>query len=233
MRKKLNWIRHFGVLLLTIMIFTIGIFIGGSVEQMRVQNLYVQLQEQDLDYQNLVTEERYITYLTSKKEQGENISCDIIKETYYSSIENLDSSRIKLENYINSGSVKEEEFARLKEHYFNIQISYWILANKINKLCDNSLNPILYFYADKKVCPACDDQGVHLDYVKKKLQDDVLVFSLDGQKQGAVKLIASQYEINHREYPSIIINDEVYGFLTNKEVFEILCENSTNIDICK
>lgn len=223
MRTKINKLRHFSILFLTIIIFVIGVLIGGDVEQLRVQNLYTQLQEQDLDYQNLVTESSYINYLTDSKEYGKNISCDLILGSYYYSIVNLDDSRLKLENYINTGSVKEEEFARLKEHYSNIQINYWLLANQIQNLCPNEkLNIILYFYDEDKKCPSCEDQGVHLSYVKQKLKDNVLIFSLDSQKEGPIKLLKQRYGVDSREKPVLVINNEIYGFSNNNEIFDIL-----------
>lgn len=233
MRKQISWLRHASILFLTIVIFTIGVLIGGNVEQLRVQNLYTQLQEQDIEYQTLITESQYIDYIVGIKEQNDNISCDLIEGAYYTSIANLDDSRIKLENYINTGSVKTEEFARLKDHYSNIQINYWILANKINNLCDGDMNPILYFYGDDKKCPSCEDQGVHLSYVKQKLKDDVLIFSLDIQKEGAIKLLAQKYEINSYGVPAIVIDEEVYGYSTNEEIFDILCEVGYESSVCE
>lgn len=234
MRKQINWLRHFSILFLTIMIFTIGVLIGGDVEQLRVQNLYTQLQEQDLDYQNIVTESNYINYIVDLKEKNESgISCDLIKGSYFNSITSLDTARIKLENYINTGSVKQDEFQRLKGHYSNIQINYWILANRINELCNANMNTVLYFYADKKECPSCDDQGVHLDYVKKKLGDNFLVFSFDSQTQGPVQVLGRTYELYNKELPLLVIDNKIYGFTNNEEISNILCKDGLNNSICE
>jgi len=196
MREKVKFVRHIGVLFLTVIIFVVGILIGGDVEQLRVQNLYTQLQEQDLDYQNILTEGDYIDYLVTQKEAGKNVSCDTIKGAYYTSIGNLDDSRLKLEGYINTAKVKEVEYGRLKDHYANLQINYWIAAKRISGLCEDKINTILYFFAeDKKECPACEDQGVHLSYVKQKLGDDVMIFNLNAQDIGATFLIGQQYEV--------------------------------------
>lgn len=233
MREKLNLLRHFSILMLTIIIFTIGIFIGNNVEGLRVEKLYTDLQQQDLAYQNIVTESNYISYIVSLKEQGEDIDCNTIKGNYYTSIANLDDSRLKLEAYINNAKVKEEEYSRLKDHYANLQINYWILANRIDNICDGNMNPVLYFYAEKKKCPACEDQGTHLSYVKAKLKDDVLIFSLDTEKEGAIKLLNQRYEVNQRELPVLVIDEKVYGFSSNDEIFSILCKNGLdNKDVC-
>lgn len=234
MRKKLNALRHLGILLLTVMIFIVGILIGSDVEELRVQNLYTQLQEQDLNYQNIVTESNYIDYLVNlKTKNNKSVTCDMIKGAYYTSIRNLDDSRLKLENYINMAKVKEEEYDRLKQHYANLQINYMVLSKKINSMCEGNMNPIIYFYGDKKDCPACEDQGIHLDYVKRKLKDDVLIFSLDAEKEGAIKLLAQQYEVKYRELPVIVIEEDIYGFMQNEEVFSKLCEyNNNTLEVC-
>jgi len=234
MREKLNFLRHASILVLTIIIFTIGVFIGNNVEQMRVNQLYTDLQEQDLMYQNIVTESTYLDYLISLKEQGGNIDCNAIKGNYYTSIINLDDSRLKLEAYINNAKVKEEEYQRLKDHYANLQINYWILANRIDNVCSGNMNPILYFYDEKKKCPACEDEGTHLSYVKAKLTDNVLIFSLDVQKEGAIKLLSQRYGVKEREMPVLVIDEKVYGFSTNNEIFAILCKNGLdNKEVCK
>ena len=234
MREKLNFLRHLSILTLTIIIFVIGIFIGNNVEQMRVEKLYTNLQIQDLEYQNVLTENNYISYVVGLKEQGEKIDCNVIKGNYYTSISNLDDSRLKLESYINNAKVKEDEYARLKGHYANLQINYWILADRINNICDSNMNPILYFYKDKKQCPACEDQGTHLSYVKAKLKDNVLIFSFDAEKEGTIKLLNQRYGVNERELPVLVIDEKVYGYSSNEEIFNILCKNGLdNKEVCK
>lgn len=232
MRKHINWLRHLSILVLTIIIFILGIFIGINVEQMRVSTLYTQLQEQELSYQTLITESNYINYIVSLKGQSDEVSCDIIKRLYYTSIHNLDESRIKLENYENAGRVKVEEYKRLKKHYANVQITYWMLANKINSICKENMNTILFFYAEKKICPSCEDQGIHLSYVKQKLKDDVLIFSFDALNEGASRLLMQKYDIRLKDLPVLIINEQKYNYSTNSEIFKILCNNGIKNSVC-
>jgi len=232
MRQKINLIRHLGILFLTIVIFFLGVFINSHVEDLRVQALYTQLQAQDLDYQNLMTESNYINHLISLKNTNNNVSCDLIKGAYFTSISKLDDSRIKLEEYINSGKVKQDEFYRIKSYYSNIQINYWMMANSISSLCNSNLNTVLFFYADKDKCKECEDQGVHLSYVKSKLKDDILIFSLDSQREGPIQLLKQKYEIDSNNLPSLIINEEKIGFSTNQEIFKKLCDTGLKNEIC-
>ena len=43
-----------------------------------------------------------------------------IKGTYYTSIGNLDDARLKLENYINFGKVREDEFLQIKRTFIQM-----------------------------------------------------------------------------------------------------------------
>ncbi|NQZ84866.1 MAG: hypothetical protein HRU03_04035 [Nanoarchaeales archaeon] len=231
MRQKVNVLRHIGVLLLTNIIFFLGLFIGNTVEEMRVEVLYSQLQDQDLDYQKMLVESQYIDYLIDTKTQN-NVTCDTISGAYFTSIENLGDSTIKLEQYLNNANSNEEDYQRLKDYYSNVQVTYWLLAQKIENLCQANMNTILFFYGDKKKCPSCEDQGVHLTYVKQKLKDDVLVFSFDAEKQGAIKLISQNYQIQGRELPSLIINGELHSFMSNEQIFEVLCGLGLDSEVC-
>lgn len=235
MREKINTIRHLGVLFITVIIFFLGVFIGGGVEELRVDSLYTQLQEQDLEYQNVVTESSYIEFLISQKQQNESqISCEQISSAYYSSIDNLDNSREKLEGYLDTASSNEEEFIRLESHYSNTQINYLTLAQKISELCGDSMNTIIYFYGNDDKCPECEDQGVYLDYVKQQLGDDILIFSFDIEKEGPIQLIRRVYGVDFNgELPVLIINgDQRRGFSTSSEVIDSLCEDGLNHSVC-
>jgi thiol-disulfide isomerase/thioredoxin len=220
MRQKINYLRHLAVLFLTIMVFIIGIYFGTLAEDLRVQKLYDNLKTNTLAYQSLQTELSYIDFLLSTN-QINNKSCKTIKGAYFTSIKNLDDARLKLENYINYAKVKEEDFYRLKNEYLDMEINYYILAEKIKKACGN-MNIILYFYGDDKKCPSCQDEGVHLTYVKEKLKDNVLIFALDTSRDGPVKLLMQKYDVQHRELPVLVINDNVTGFKTNQEIFKML-----------
>ena len=102
-----------------------------------------------------------------------------------------------------------------------MQINYYILAEKIKRACGN-MNVILYFYGDKKRCPSCQDEGVHLTYVKEKLKDNVLIFALDTSREGPIKLLMQKFDVQHRELPVLVINDNITGFKTNQEIFKML-----------
>jgi len=215
MRKKFNSLRHMAILFLTIIIFLLGIFFGGAAEQLRINSLYNDLKIQNLEYQNLQTELSYLNFLLSQEKLNKT-SCNLVKGSYFISIKNLDNARIRLEDYLNSAKIDKEDFYQLKDHYI------------VKREC-GGVNTILYFYGSKKKCPACEDEGIHLTYVKDKLKDNVLIFALDTERdKGPIKLLMTKYDIYHRELPVLVINDKICGFKTNEQVFKILNESNIN-----
>ena len=235
MREKINSLRHLGVLFLTVIVFFLGVFISGNVEDLRVESLYNQLQEQDLEYQNIVTESSYIEFLLSQKEKNSTqYSCEQLEKTYFTSIDNLDEARKDLESYISTASKNEEEFSRLESHYANTQINYLMLAQRFSQICKEKINTVVYFYSDDDdICPSCEDQGVYLTHVKQKLQDKVLVFSFDVNKEGPVQLLKTNYNVSVTSLPRVVVNGEKMGFSTSDEVLNLLCEQGLNDSVCR
>jgi len=86
---------------------------------------------------------------------------------------------------------------------------------------------------NEEKCPECNDQGIYLDYVKKVLQDDILIFVFDRENGGSpVELIAQSYNISSNNLPGIIIQEESYGFISSDEIFDVLCEKNKNLSVC-
>ncbi len=227
--RKISLVKYIFVGINVIIILALSVFIGGYIEELRIESLYNQMKAQNLEFQNLISEKDYINYLlNSKKEGKKNISCNVIEGNFFKSIVHLDDARIKLENYINNAKVKEEDYITLKSYYKNIQISYWLLGKKIKESCNSNFVNILYFYGDKKDCPACEDEGVHLSYLKKKYKDKILVYSLDSKMGGPIDLLKITYDVNSRELPVLVIEDEILGFKTNQELEKLICKNYIN-----
>jgi len=223
-QRKISRVKYILVALNTLIIFIVGIFFGQQLERARVDMLYNELSTQNLDYQNLITEYEYISYLINTKNL-DNVTCSMIETTYYTSISHLDNARIKLENYLNSAEVNQNDYSILRDRYSNVQINYWILGDQIKKACNSDFVTVLYFFGDKKVCPECDDQGIYLSYIKQKYGNKVMVFALDSAQKGPIRLLVNRYGITNSTLPAVVITDRVYGFLTSDKVQSIICKN--------
>jgi thiol-disulfide isomerase/thioredoxin len=230
MERKISRARYVIVFFLTAIIFSLGIFIGGTLEELRVKSLYLSLQEQDVEYNDVLTERYFIEHLVNQAKK--NIDCNFLMEAYRNSIRHLDTAREKLDSYMDSSFIKQKQYEMIKGRYADMQINYWLLFKKIKSLCPSDSYSILYFYKEGKDCPKCEDQGVHLMYVKQKLKGKVMVFSLDADRSGPNALLVDRYHIFNREYPVLIINDSVHGYMTNEQIFSLLCKMGLNESLC-
>lgn len=228
MKRTIQLTRYISILALTILIFSTGILIGSAVETERINFLVEELQEQDISYQNLVAEQNYIEYLLVKK-KNTDVDCQTIEAVYKKSIVNLDLSIAKLTLYQNSADVDNDAFKRIKKQYAHAQLTYWTLGQQLKTTCEIEYDTILFFYDDKDVCPECEDQGLYLDYVKKKLGQNVGIFSFDRNLEGPVGLIKTTYNISQTPSPVIIINEDVLGFSTHDDIFAHMCEKNVMI----
>ncbi len=209
--------RYVFAALLTIFIFAFGLLLGFFVENARISEMYEELQVEKIEFSDLELQNRYVSYLA---ERGQ---CDRLYRVFYESMSDLDDKQIRLENYFDMAQVKEEEYQRLKREYTISSLNYWILSQKIKDYCGGDFGIILYFYGDDTQCPRCDDMGTHLTYIKRLLESDVLIFSLDSNLEGTVQTLRRVYGVE--EYPTLVINENVYeGYMNNQEILDILCQ---------
>ncbi|NIA04096.1 MAG: hypothetical protein GWP09_01980 [Nitrospiraceae bacterium] len=228
-KRKISKAKYAIIALNTTIIFIAGIFFGQQLNQARINMLYNQLSQQNLEYNNLITEYEYINHLIDTK-SFDNLSCQVITGAYYTSILHLDDARQKLESYLKSSRVNKKDYQILRERYSDVQLNYWMLGDNIKRTCNRSdFVTILYFFGDKKECPECEDQGTYLTYIKEKYGDKTLIFSIDADEDGPIRLLKNRYGVNNKTLPTVVIGDKKYGFITSDKVESILCKD---YDIC-
>ena len=83
------------------------------------------------------------------------------------------------------------------------------------------------------ICKAMQSTGIYLDYVKKKMKDDILIFALDGDKEGPTNLLAKTYDLENRQLPVLVIGEEIVEFSDSDEIFEILCKQGIDKKYCE
>lgn len=218
MHRAIHKSRHLFVLLISSIIFLLGVLIGAQVEQFRIESLEAEFKEENLKFEEIQAEIDYINFLSQKEEQH---VCPTLMDSYLKSVKNLDDSVFSLENYQSTAQFKTDEYYMLKNKYFNLEMRYYILAERINSLCDSSFNTILYFYAEDEKCPECEDQGIYLDYVKKKYTDEVMIFSFDSESSSNVVQILTQNNgVAIDNLPKLIINGNVTLNFSDSEEIE-------------
>jgi len=215
MRERVRKSRYIAAFIITALIFFFGFLLGYSFKNMRGDALDNALNEQNIEYSNLLLQYQYISEL----EEEEN--CAFLNNVFQESLQRLNLNSELLQTYGNQKKLKQDDYSKLRQQYTISQIDYWLLARKLKNSCNLDYSIILYFFNDEENCPSCEDQGIHLDYVKRKLQDDVLIFALDGSEEGIVSLLKTNYDVV--DYPTLIINERKFGFTHNQGILAESC----------
>jgi len=196
---------------ITMGVFLLGLFLGLAIEGKRVNYIESVSRKQNLDFSSLQLQYAFIDQLSQEK------NCLGVQKTFEQNINNLESTRIRLENFDRDSQLNKNEFDVLKNEYLLAQIRYWLLAERTRKLCDTDIVNILYFFSDEKECPDCEKQAFVLTYLKKKFKDKLLIFSFDSkfESEPMIPLLKKTYNIT--SYPTIVIEGKPKAKFQDKD----------------
>lgn len=184
---------------ITLGIFLLGLFLGLAIEGKRVNYIESVGRKQNLDFSSLQLQYAFIDQLSQEK------NCLAVQKTFEQNINNLESTRIRLENFDRDATLNKNEFDILKNEYILAQIRYWLLAERTKELCGSDIVNILYFFSDERECQDCERQAFVLTYLKKKFTDKLLIFSFDSkfENEPMIPLLKKTYNVTN--YPTIVI----------------------------
>lgn len=196
---------------ITLGIFLLGLFLGLTIEGKRVSYIESESKKQNLDFTSLQLQYAFIDQLSQEN------NCLAVQKTFEQNINNLELTRIRLENFDTDATLNKEDFDILKNEYVLAQIRYWLLAERTKKLCDTDIVTILYFFSDETECPSCDRQAFILTYLKKKFKDKLLIFSFDSKfdSEPMIPLLKNTYNVT--TYPSLVIEGKTKSNFEDKD----------------
>ena len=219
-RKKFNKDRTVIVLILTIVVFFLGISVGSLFNGHKLDTV-AQLSK-DFQQKSLALDVEYEIL------EGEVCSSkDVLSLT--DELFDLSEKASYLEN---AYGYNDPRIISLKSYYFTLEAKHWLLAKKRIERCGLSENStplnystILYFYSNEDDCPTCDEQGTVLSYLRRK-NSNLKVYSFDiNYNSSVVSVLKSLYGISIA--PSMVLNDEpIIGFRDVDELI-LLSENQT------
>ena len=212
-KRSVNVTRHLTAFVITVLIFVIGLLIGLNLTNERIEVSENFARQQKADYDSLQLQFLYL-------QEG---SCPVLEETLEHNINDLETQRAKIEEYIRDSS--REEFKLLEREYMLSELRYWLLAKQAKQDCESDTVSVLYFYSDVEgECNDCSAQGLVLSYLKNIFKDRLLVFSIDVNVQDPLLNILKESEgIN--TLPALIIEeDKTYGLKDRDELKQIICD---------
>lgn len=225
--RKISKKRFFLALVLTSIIFLLGLLVGHTLTLDRTSYLADISYRQKLDYESLQLQSLFLDLSAS------NQSCSLFNKILETSLTNVADAQAKVDFYLLESTMGSDTYKDLKRDYSLAQIRYWLLNKKIKETCEPDHVSILYFYSNEE-CVDCGPQGTILIYLKEKLKDKLLVFSLDADfiDEPMINLLKQTYNITR--VPSIVIEDRLFNELLSKdELIKEIC-NIYNIkpEIC-
>lgn len=202
----------------TLGIFLLGLFLGLAIEGKRVNYIESVTRQQNLDFSSLQLQYAFIDQLSQEK------NCLAVQETFEQNINNLESTRVRLENFDRDAKLNRNEFDILKNEYILAEIRYWLLAERTKKLCGSEIVSILYFFSDEKECPDCEKQAFILTYLKKIFKDKLLIFSFDSKFESEPMIILLKKTYDTTKYPTLVIEGKPKsGFQDKDAILKEIC----------
>lgn len=218
MERKISKEKYILAFVATAGIFFLGILLGLVVENERTGYIEEKYAEQDLDFRSAQLQYEFLNILEEKE------NCPAIYKTLYANLEELEKTRERIESYSKDATIEKNEFEHLEREYFLAEVRYWLLATKAKELCAYDIVTLLSFYSDEEECPLCDQQSFVLSYLKKTFGEKLLIFSFNTKtgNEPMIEIVKTAYAVE--EYPSIVMNENVYTGLNDVDVlFPIIC----------
>ncbi|MFH0831324.1 MAG: hypothetical protein V1886_00440 [archaeon] len=215
-KREVSIKRYATAFVFTCLIFIIGIFVGNFFSDGRVDYLKDLAYQQQLDYRSLELQSLYISSFEISNE-----SCLAFKKVLERSLEDVASAQSKVEMYMRQEN--DKRYTDIKREYSMAQIRYLLLDKKLREICNFDTVPLLYFYSDRE-CPGCNPQGTILTYLKEKIKDKLLIFSLDVDFADEPLIDLFEVRYNVTEVPSILINDTLHeGIILKEDILNEIC----------
>jgi len=215
--------------IITLAIFLLGFFLGFVMDLQRVNYFQEITDKQKLDLTSL-----QLQYELAQEEPFSE-SCGAFEVLFQRFMIDLEDNRIRIDNYYEQADVKKEDFQNLKREYMISQIKFWQISRNLKKFCPQNYDfvTVIYFYSDDSSCADCSSQANVLDYYKRVLKDNILIFSIDEtfkDREPIIELFKATYNIT--QYPTLIINVKAYSPLMDKtQLKEILCREYSSPDV--
>lgn len=198
-------------LVLTVLLFGSGIWIGNYLASYRIDD--VVNAEQELRT-NLIA-----LNLQSELLEGELCNVDINELT-----EGKFEMGRKIEALESQKGYSDPEIMQLKSMYSLLSIQQYLLVKKQNEQCGFSVEPILFFYDNVNQLGSSQTQGYILDYVYEKTDGAVAIFALSVDASNpAVESLMKLYDVDREDAPVVIIKGETYlGVITSEEILFLI-----------
>lgn len=210
-------------LIITIIIFSIGILITYSIDFIRIDKVLKTINYQRLNTDAYLTEKEFIDVFGGSH-------CQLMAPKISSLQKDIREVGSDLSKYGDVSILKKKDFDYLKRKYFLLELKLYGLINNINHECDKKYIPILFFY-DTEYTDS-ETQGYILSDLSEKYPNNLIVFAFDKnyEDEPLLNILISRFNIT--KTPTIIINNEIKidRLIYLKEIEQIAKKDLSDID---
>ncbi|UCD03995.1 MAG: hypothetical protein JSW73_05695 [Candidatus Woesearchaeota archaeon] len=206
--------------ILTIAVFSLGMFIGYSFERGRVFEIeedynIMKLRQIDANLQTL--------YYNNMVIQDSKF-CEVAIDENIKFADELYEEGVKIERYLNANKITKDLLINQKE-YILFKTQFWLNAISLKKKCYADYVNVVYFYKQKS-----EDFDVNTDQnvmsgmlfeIKQGYGPEIMLIPLAVDLNiSTIDIVVNQYNIT--EYPALLINEEtvMQGLHNKNEIIE-------------
>ncbi len=213
MERKISYQLYALALVVTVMVFCIGIYVGDLIDQYNQQAISDQVEN--------ISAEVASTQLLLLLDGNSSSFCPV-----YSS--QLDSINSQVETIGYKLSYLEDEKhvydTPLKMNYFVLEAQSYLLSKRIQERCGENSTILIYFYSNTN-CSGCLEQGNDILTARDQTVGKVplvRIYSFDGDL-GSPIADSLKAQFNVTQYPSILINGELHsGAMSEGDIVQAL-----------
>jgi len=190
-------------LILTIIIFNIGIFFGYQLESSRIDKINNWYLESDLELLDQKIQSDAFSFI--------DFDCDLLVKENIRFADNIYEQAQIIEEYEEANRINNEIILQHKR-YDLLRTLFWINSIKIKEKCNPNYHNLVYFY--KYNDPSIEQKSMQnvisnlLFQLKQEKQDKIMLIPIAADNNlFAINLLLEEYNIT--ELPTILIDEEI------------------------
>lgn len=199
--REVQKYRYILAAVLTVTVFVMGVLFSNMMDAQRYQSLKNRIQQNSVEMES---RQLQLSYLKSPEVN----SCRALEAGLTDIVKGYNARLSDVQQYQKNSFFNRQQFRIVKREYVLSGIRYWMYAQRLRDKCNYSANTVLFFTRNlfgKSNCDKCTSLGSKLTLLKKKYEDELLIFTIPTSlDDGAVEMLERQYNIT--ETPSLVIN---------------------------
>ncbi len=188
-------------LLLTILIFAIGIMLNHAFDAFRISIIEDVMVAHEID-----TEAYRVERFFTETFGGEQ--CDIMVARISDLKKEIRKVGEDLGSYSRFSFFRRKDYDYLKRKYFLLELRFLALIQRLNKECDKPYLPIIFFYEIDQ--DESERQGFILQDLSEAYDQQLIVLTLDKdyKDEPLVKILAENYNVT--QAPTTVVDGQPY-----------------------